>query len=310
MLCPVGANAQDRFPSRPLKLVVPFTPGGPTDIFGRRYAERASEILGQQVVVENRAGAGGTIGATSVAKARPDGYTMLFGTSSTQVTSPLMLANPPYDPLKDFALLIVGVVPLVVAVNPSLPVRTMQEFVALLKANPGKYTFSSSGPGSINHLGVELLKLRAGGIDALHVPYKGTHLAQVAVLSGEVDFLLDTFGTALQYHQAGKIRILATCGERRSSVAPDIPTTAEAGIPDSTVTTVNVVALPSATPGEIVDIVAEATRKLMTDEGMIAALSKMGIEPVADADAARSAKFFANEIARWAPIVKASGVTI
>lgn len=145
---------------------------------------------------------------------------MLFGTSSTHVTSPLMLANPPYDPLKDFTLLVVGVVPMVVAVNPSMPARTMQEFLALLKANPGKYTFSSAGPGSINHLGGELLKLRAG-FDALHVPYRGTNPAQLALLSGEVDFLLDTFGTALQHHEAGKMRILSTAG---SGVRPQRPT--------------------------------------------------------------------------------------
>ncbi|HRO59185.1 MAG TPA: tripartite tricarboxylate transporter substrate binding protein [Burkholderiaceae bacterium] len=308
-LLATAAGAQDNFPSRPMRLVVPFPPGGPTDIFGRRYAERLSAALGQQLVVENRAGAGGTIGAAAVANARADGYTMLFGTSSTHVTSPLMLANPPYDPLKDFTLLVVGIVPMVVAVNPSLPARTMQEFLALLKAHPGKYTFSSAGPGSINHLGGELLKLRAG-VDALHVPYKGTNPAQLALLSGEVDFLLDTFGTALTHHEAGKMRILATCGERRSPAAPDIPTTLELGIEDSTVTTVNVVALPSSTPAAIVEVIAQATRKVMADEDMVASLTKMSIEPVANADTAKSAAFFEREIARWAPIVRASGVTI
>lgn len=311
VLVPAGtALADASFPNRVLKLVVPFTPGGPTDIFGRRYAERLGAILGQQVVVENRAGAGGTIGAGSVANARPDGYTMLFGTSSTQVTSPLMQANPPYDPLRDFTMLRVGVVPMILVARPTLQVKDARELLDLLRAKPGKYTFSSAGPGSINHLGVELLKLRAGGLDALHVPYKGTNPAQVALMAGEVDFLLDTFGTALQYHQAGKLKILATCGENRSAAAPEIPTIAEAGLSDATVTTVNVVCLPAQTPAPVVERIAAATRTVMAEEGMQAALARMGIEPVTNADPEESGRFFANEIARWAPIVKASGVRL
>jgi len=302
-------RAQEPYPARPIKLVVPFPPGGPTDIFGRRFAEKARDVLGQPMVVENRAGAGGTIGATAVAKAPADGYTLLFGTSSTHVTSPLMLASPPYDPLKDFTQLIVGVVPMVLAVRPNLPAQTVQEFVKLIRDNPGRFTFGSAGPGSINHLGGELLKLGAG-LNALHVPYKGTNPAQMALMAGEVDFLLDTFGTALPQHQAGKIRIIATLGERRSAVAPDIPTTIESGIADSSVTTVNVVAMPSAVPASVVDALAGATRKVMADGPLAAGLAKLGIEPVTDADPVRSARFFAAEIARWAPIVKASGVSM
>lgn len=304
------AQQQAGFPARPVKLVVPFPPGGPTDVFARRYAERAGELMGQQMIVENRAGAGGTIGANYVAKSNPDGYTLLFGTSSTQVTGPLMSANPPYDPLKDFSLLIVGVVPMVLAVRPTLQVGSAKELIELIRTNPGKYTFSSAGPGSINHLGVELLKLRGGGLKALHIPYKGTNPAQVALIAGEVDFMMDTFGTGLPQHRAGKLRLLATCGEKRSAVAPDMPTTLELGIPDSSVVTVNVVAFPSATPGPIAEALASVTRRVMADENVVASLSKLGIEPVGDADPVRSAAFFATEIARWGPIVKASGATI
>ena len=306
---PFAARSQDAFASRPLKLIVPFPPGGPTDVFGRRWAEKMRELLGQPVVVENRPGAGGTIGATAVAKAPPDGYTLLFGTSSTHVTSPLMLASPPYDPLKDFTLLVVGVVPMVLAVRPGLPVQNVADFVKLVRENPGKFTFGSAGQGSINHLGGELLKLRAG-LNALHVPYKGTNPAQVALMSGEVDFLLDTFGTALAQHHAGKLRIIATFGERRSAVAPEIPTTLESGIPDSSVVTMNVVAMPSAVPGTVVEALSGATRKAMADPALVATLSKLGIEPVTDADPVRSARGFATEITRWAPIVKASGASL
>lgn len=309
-LLPQRAAAQKPWPEHPLKLVVPFPPGGPTDTFARRYADHLGKALGQPVVVENRAGAGGTIGATSVARSAADGYTVLFGTSSTQVTSPLLMANPPYDPLKDFHLLIVGTVPLVVSVHPALPARSLQEFLQLLRDEPGRYRFSSAGMGAINHLGAELLLSHAGGLKAMHVPYKGTSPAQVAVMSGEVDFLLDTFGTALPSHRAGKVRILATCGDQRSPAAPDIPTVAESGLPQASVATVNVVALPAGVPKAALVALAQATRMAMADPGLIAALIQLGIEPVADADPERSQQFFAAELERWRPIVKASGATL
>jgi len=304
-----ATRAQNTFPNRVVKLVVPAPAGGPTDVFARQYAERLHDLLGQPVVVENRAGAGTTLGAGVVAKALPDGYTLLFGTSSSHVTSPLMLRQAPYDPLKDFTLFVVGVVPLVLAVRPDLPAQNFQDFLKLVRGAPGKYTFGSAGPGSINHLSGELLKLRAG-FDALHVPFQGTNPAQVALMSGQIDFLFDTFGTALPQHQAGRLRILATLGERRSASAPGIPTTIESGVADSSAVTVNHVAMPAAVPEVIVNRLTEATRKVMLDPRLAESLSKMGIEPVADADPARSSRFIAAEIARWTPIIKASGVTI
>lgn len=307
----IGASlAQERYPARPVKLVVPFSPGGPTDVFGRRFAERMSKELGQPVVVENRAGAGGTLGAGQVAKAPADGYMLLFGTSSTQVSGPLLLAAPPYDPQKDFRMLMVGVVPMVLTVRPGLPVESARDLIALIRATPGKYTYSSAGAGSINHLGIELLKLRAGGLNALHVPYKGTNPAQVALMAGEVDFMLDTFGTCLPLHQAGKLKILATMGEKRSPAAPDVPTLLELGLSDATCVTVNVLAFPAATPAAIGDQLISATRRVMADPELVGSLAKLGIEPVTDADPDRSSAFIAREIARWAPIVKSSGATI
>ena len=299
--------AQDKYPSKPIKLVVPFPPGGPTDVFGRRYAERLSALLGQTVVVENKAGAGGTIGADLVAKAKPDGYTMLFGSSSTQVTSPLLMPDPPYHPVKDFVLFIVGYVPMVIAVNPALPARTLPELVALLKASPDKYRYSSSGMGSINHLGAELFKMKAGNLSALHVPYKGNSPALQACLSGEVDFMLDTFGTSFSHYKSGKLRYLAICDEKRSALAPEVPTTGESGLPEVQVLTVNPVALPAATPPDIVAAVADATRQVMRDEKLLADLRSMSIDPVGDADPVKSAAYFTKEMERWAPIIKATG---
>ena len=299
--------AQDKYPSKPIKLVVPFPPGGPTDVFGRRYAERLSALLGQTVVVETKAGAGGTIGADLVAKAKPDGYTMLFGSSSTQVTSPLLMPDPPYHPVKDFVLFIVGYVPMVIAVNPALPARTLPELVALLKASPDKYRYSSSGMGSINHLGAELFKMKAGNLSALHVPYKGNSPALQACLSGEVDFMLDTFGTSFSHYKSGKLRYLAICDEKRSALAPEVPTTGESGLPEVQVLTVNPVALPAATPADIVAAVAGATRQVMRDEKLLADLRSMSIDPVGDADPVKSAAYFTKEMERWAPIIKATG---
>ena len=299
--------AQDTYPSKPIKLVIPFPPGGPTDVLGRRYGEKLSAVLGQPVVIDNKAGAGGIVGADMVAKSKPDGYTMLLGSSSTQVSSPLLMPNAPYHPVKDFTLFIIGFVPMMIACNPELPVKTLPELVKLLKDNPDKYRYSSSGMGSINHLGGELFKMKAGNLVSLHVPYKGNSPALQAALSGEVDWLLDTVGTSFGHYKSGKLRYLAICAEKRSQVAPEVPTVAECGLPDVLVSTVNPVGLPASTPPEIVKTIADATRKIMSDEKLQADLRAMSIEPVADADAAKSAAYFTGEMERWEPIIKASG---
>jgi tripartite-type tricarboxylate transporter receptor subunit TctC len=299
--------SQDKYPSRPLKLVIPFPPGGPTDMMGRLYGEKLSSVLGQPVVIDNKAGAGGVLGADLVAKSRPDGYTLLLGSSSTQVTGPLLVPNAPYHPVKDFVLFIIGFVPMVISCNPGLPATTLPEFVALLRANPDKYRYASSGMGSIGHLGSELFKLKAGGLVSLHVPYKGNNPAVQAALSGEVDWLFDTIGTTLGHYKAGKLRYLAVCAEKRTAVVPELPTTAECGLPEVLVSTVNPVALPAGTPTDIVDTIATATRRIMADATLQAELRALSIEPVADADPVKSAAYFSAERERWAPIIKSSG---
>lgn len=302
-----AAHAQDKYPSRPIRLVIPFPPGGPTDLMGRLYGERLASLLGQPVVIDNKAGAGGVVGADLVAKSKPDGYTLLLGSSSTQVTGPLLMPNAPYHPVNDFTLFIIGLVPMVISCNPALPAKTLPEFVALLKANPDKYRCGSSGMGSIGHLGSELFKLKAGNLVSLHVPYKGNNAAVQAALSGEVDWLLDTIGTTFGHYKAGKTRYLAVCAERRTSVVPDLPTTAEYGLPDVLVSTVNPVGLPAGAPPEVVNTLAAATRRIMADEKLQAELRALAVEPVADADSMRSAAYFTAERERWAPIIKASG---
>jgi tripartite-type tricarboxylate transporter receptor subunit TctC len=302
-----AALSQDRYPSRPVKLVIPFPPGGPTDMLGRRYGEKLSAVLGQPVVIDNKAGAGGILGADLVAKSKPDGYTLLLGSSSTQITGPLLMPNPPYHPVKDFTLFIIGFVPMVISCNPGLPASTLPEFVALLRANPDRYRYASSGMGSIGHLGSELFKLKAGGLVSLHVPYKGNNPAVQAALSGEVDWLFDTVGTTYGHYKAGKLRYLAVCAEKRSAVVPELPTTVEYGLPDVLVSTVNPVALPAGAPADVVSTIAEATRRIMADETLQADLRALSIEPAADADPVKSAAYFSAEMERWGPIIKASG---
>jgi tripartite-type tricarboxylate transporter receptor subunit TctC len=309
-LRPSIVAAQERYPSRPAKLVVPFAAGGATDLFARRYAERLSNLLGQRFVVENKPGAGGIIGADIVAKAKPDGYTLLFGSSSTIVTGPLMLQKPPYDPLKDFVLFVVGEVPLAVAVNPSVPARTLGEFIALLKADPDKYRYSSAGPGSINHLGTELFKLKSGRLGGMHVPYKGNNPALLAVMSGEVEFMLETFGTSINQVQAGKLRYLALCARNRSALMPDLPTLVELGYPDVLVSTINSIGLPAGAPPDVVAVISDAISKISQDQTFLSDLRAMAIEPLSDPDPARAAALFAGEISRWKPIIEASGAKI
>jgi tripartite-type tricarboxylate transporter receptor subunit TctC len=275
--------SQARYPSRPIKLVIPFPPGGPTDMLGRRYGEKLAALLGQPVVIDNKAGAGGMLGADLVAKSRPDGYTLLLGSS------------------------IIGFVPMVISCNPELPARTLPEFVALLKANPDKYRCGSSGMGSIGHLGSEFFKLKAGNLISLHVPYKGNIAAVQAALSGEVDWLLDTIGTTLGHYNAGRLHYLAVCAKKRTMIVPELPTTVEGGLPDVLISTVNPVALPAGAPTDVVNTIADATRRIMADQTLQADLRALAIEPIADADPVKSAAYFSAERERWAPIIKASG---
>lgn len=306
----VPAARAQTFPARPLRLVVPFPAGGPTDIFARKWAERASEVLGQSIVVDNRTGAGGTVGAKAVTIAAPDGYTLLFGSSSTHITSPLLMAQAPYDPVRDLLSIRVGIVPMFIVVRNGLPARTVPEFVDLLRSRPGAFTYASAGAGSINHLGGELLR-REAGVDVLHVPYKGTGPAALGVAAGEIDFLLDTFATARPFHESGRFRILASCGDKRSATAPDVPTVAESGLPRVVVATCNFVAMPARTPAAVRDMIIATNEKVMVDERVLNSLASIGIEPVSDKEPVNAASAYVrNEINRWTPIAKASGASI
>ena len=236
-------SAMAQYPEKPVRLVVPFPPGGPTDVFARVLSIGLAEQLGQQVVIDNKAGAGGTVGTDLVAKAKPDGYTLLFGTAATHGINVSLYETLPYDPLKDFELIaLAGLVPMVLLVPPDQP-RVLKELIAKLKSEPGKATYASSGNGTTNHLAGELFKSRAG-VDAVHVPYRGSGPALQDLMGGRVTFMFDSFGTSLEQIKAGKLYAVAIMADKRSQARPDVPTTAEAGLRDFVGGTWNVVAAP------------------------------------------------------------------
>ncbi len=302
-------NALAQYPDKPLRLVVPFPPGGPTDVFARVLSAGLAEQLGQQILIDNKAGAGGTVGTDLVAKAKPDGYTLLFGTAATHGINVSLYETLPYDPLKDFELIaLTGLVPMVLLVPPDQP-RTLKELVAKLKAEPGKATYASSGNGTTNHLAGELFKSRAG-VDAVHVPYRGSGPALQDLMGGRLTFMFDSFGTSLEQIKAGKLYAVAIMADKRSQARPDVPTTAEAGLADFVGGTWNVVAAPAGTPREIVDRLNAAINKALVGETVADRLRQLGIEAVTDSTPASTRAFVAAEIAKWRDVVRATGMKV
>ena len=305
------AVAQDRYPARPIRLVIPFAPGGPTDVFGRRFAERFGRVIGQTVVVENRAGAGGMVGAQEVTRARPDGYTLMFHASSSAVTSPLAYRRPLYDPLRDFAqIAVLGIVPFVLAVGPQLGVATLPQLVEKIRERPGAYSFGSSGVGTSNHLAGELFLTRAGNLRAEHIPYRGSGPAIQDMVAGTTAFMVDTYSTLAGLYQDRRIAILAAMHDRRLTAAPEIPTAAEQGVRDAESGTFNILAAPAATPPDIIAALNDAVRRSMADAGFRRELEALSIEPVLDSSPERTARFIQAEMEKWRPVIQATGVSI
>jgi tripartite-type tricarboxylate transporter receptor subunit TctC len=309
-LLPRPLRAEGRYPEKPIRLVVPFAPGGETDMVGRKWAQKVGPLLGQTIVVDNKPGAGGALGTAEVARAKPDGYTLLSGTTTTHVINPAVTSEAPYDPLKDFvAIAIITVVPTSIAIHPSVPAKTLQELVALVKANPSKYSYGSAGHGSITNLTGELFKRQAGGLDILHVPYKGAGPGLQDLIGGHIPIFTPILSAApLSYHRAGKLRILAVCSETRVSSAPDVPTAMEAGVPGLVVNVFNAIFAPAATPRSVIGQLHQATMKAMADEEFQKDLRNAGAEPVTDSNPDKAARFIKGEFTRWPPIVKAIGL--
>jgi tripartite-type tricarboxylate transporter receptor subunit TctC len=310
LAAPAIARAEGKYPERTIRLVVPFAPAGPTDIIGRKVAEKMTAMLGQTMIVDNKAGAAGSIGAVEVKNAKPDGYTLLFAPSSTHAVNPTAFVHPAYDAVKDFTpISSICVNPLVLVTHPSMPDSVMG-LVELMKKNPGKYSYASSGNGSILHLATEYFKREVGGIDVVHVPYKGSGPALQDVMSNNVQWMFETFSTTLQQHRAGKLRILAYAYAKRAPIAPEIPTMIEAGVKGYEAYTFNLVLGPANTNKDAVDVLDKASRKLMSDPDMIKFLEDIAAVPLTDTTPERTAKFIKDEIAKWAPVIKAAGVRI
>lgn len=307
---PTSAWAQAKYPERTVRLVVPFAPAGPTDIIGRMVAEKMTGLLGQTMVVENKSGAAGSIGAVEVKNAKPDGYTFLFAPSSTHAINPTAFVHPAYDAVKDFTpISSICVNPLVLVVHPSMP-DSVKGLVAEMKKNPGKYSYASSGTGSILHLAAEYFKTDVGGLDVTHVPYRGSGPALQDLMAGNVAWMFETFSTTLQQHRAGKVRILAYAHAKRAAIAPEIPTMIEAGVPGYEAYTFNLILGPAGLPKGVVDTIDQASRKLMADPSVIKFLEGIAAVPTTDTSPERTAKFIKDEIAKWAPVIKAAGVKI
>ena len=303
----VSASAQSGYPSKPVTIIVGFTAGGSTDIVTRLIAEEMRKSWGQPVVVDNRPGAGGNIGAAMVAKAKPDGYTLLVGSVGPLAINASLYASMPYDNLKDFTpVSLIVHVPNMLVVNPNaMPVHSFAEFVALVKANPGKYFFASTGTGTSSHLSGELLKTMAG-LDATHVPYKGA-VALNDLLAGEqVHFMFATIPSVIEFVRSGKLRALAVTSKTRSAAVPDIPTVAELGYPDFEASSWFGLLGPAELPREIVaKLQAEIGRALNIPE-LRSKLVQQGADPVGSTPE-EFAAYMRAETAKWAKVVKASG---
>ncbi|MCF8533471.1 MAG: tripartite tricarboxylate transporter substrate binding protein [Reyranella sp.] len=302
------AHAQPAYPTKPITLVAAFAPGGGTDTAARLIAKELAIELGQPVVVDNRAGAGGAIGATSVARAAPDGYTLLLGTGSELVVLPAVRAKPPYDTLKEFAPVAeIGTVTLMLVAHPSVQANTVQELIALARANPGQLTYASFGMGSTNHLIGELFTSKTG-TNLLHVPYKGSAAAATDLLSGQVKLAFETMTVAMPLVKGGKLKALAVLSPSRSPRASDLPTLEESGVAVATEGWMGVLA-PKNTPPVIVERLNKAINKVLAMPAVKSAFDERGVTVVRTTPQ-QFGDFIGSEIKRWTAVVKASGIQV
>jgi len=304
-LAPVLAHAQ-AYPSKPVRIIVPFPAGGPADIFGRGLAQGMSAELGQPVLVENVGGVGGVLGVDRAAKAAPDGYTLALNSASTLSIAPFSLSKMPYDVRKDFALITTVVrVPEVLAVHPSVPAASFAEFIAYARANPGKINYGSAGAGSITHLAGELLKADAG-LDMVHVPYKGAAPAVTDLLAGQVQMGIFDVPVLLQHIRAGKLKALAVTSARRASTLPDVPTTAEMNHPNVTSDNWYGLGAPAATPPEVLKRIHSAAVAVLRSPAVVEQYAKVSGD-ASPSTPEEYAAFLAAEQAKWSRIVQAIG---
>jgi tripartite-type tricarboxylate transporter receptor subunit TctC len=291
------------------RLVVGFPPGGSGDLFARIIAQPLGEELDRNVIVDNKPGAGGMTAAQGFVRYTPDGSALLLATGSAAVTAPISHKTQPYDPVADFAWIShLSIAPFVIAVTPAAPVKTLVELIAYAKSKPGTLSYGSAGIGTTVHLAGELLKEKTG-IDAQHVPYRGSGPAIIDTLSGERTYIIETFGTLLQYHKAGTLRIVAVMAQKRSKIADDIPTVIESGV-DALAGTYNLLAAPPKTSREILEPMVGASNRVMARPAIQELLLASDIQPITDSNPDKAREFIASEVARWKPVVDRLGLAL
>jgi tripartite-type tricarboxylate transporter receptor subunit TctC len=305
----VGNAFAQSYPARPVKLIVPFPPGGNTDIVGRLIAQRLTESMGQTVYVENRAGASGTIGAEAAAKSPPDGYTILFGTTGTLGSAPALQPNLPYDPVKAFApISTLAAAPVVVIAGGHVPAASLGELIQMMKAKPGTFKFGSAGTGHILHLAGELFK-GVAGVDVQHVPYKGTNPALTDMLGGRIDVMFDVLSAYEPHVRSGKVRALAVARSKRLARIPDVPTAAEAGLAGYELNVWFGLVAPAGAPEEAIARLNREALKILASRETSEALEKIGFEPAGNSPREFAAMLI-EDIAKWRRAVQSAGIKL
>ena len=303
-----GALGQAAYPTKPVRIIVPYSAGGPADIYARFVGDRLQKQTGQPFVVENRPGAGAIIGTDAVAKSAPDGYTLLM-MSNTHTVNESLITKKPYSLLRDLAPIApVNYSDLILVVHPSVPANNLKELIALAKSKPGALNYASSGPGTPYHMAGELFKAMAG-IDVVHVPHKGSAEARTSVLAGNVQMMFDAITTMAPLAQAGKVRAIATSGKTRSSITPNVPTLSEAGLPGYDAVIWLGMMAPAGTPKAVIDTLNADIRKIATSPDVKEAWAKQGAVPM-HMSADDFGKFMEQDIQKWAKVVKFSGATV
>ena len=305
----VQAQQSNNYPIKTVRLVVPFPAGGPTDQFARLYAQTLSIQLGKPVVVDNKSGASGAIGSLEVKNSPPDGYTLLFGTASTHVLYSLINPKPQYDPIKDFTeIAVVGDAPIVFAVSPATK-GGLKELIEFARLSPGKLQYGSAGEGTYLHIVGERLKYELGGLDIQHIPFRGSAQSIPALMGNQVNLTVDTLGSLINQHRAGKLRIVAIAALKRSSLIPDIPTVNEVtGLKDFQAALWNIVSAPEGLPTGITNILISATTKALTNPELVDKLSAISIQPITNITGVAATSFIAKELVSLRPVVQAAAL--
>jgi tripartite-type tricarboxylate transporter receptor subunit TctC len=306
MLLAMPLHAQNAYPAKPIRLVVPYPPGAGTDIIARTVGQKLGEALGQQIVVDNRGGGGGVIGADAVAKAAPDGYTMVLVTSTFAMTPTLQ--KPPYDPIRDFTpVILLAAVPNILVIYPALPARSLQELVALARARPGELGYATSGNGTVSHLLTEWLRSTVGGMQIVHVPYKGNAQALTDLLGGHVAIMFSALPSAMPYLASQRVRPIAITSRARSAAVPQVPTFIESGLPEFEFSSEFGLLMPARTPDEIIIRLNREIAAILRMPDVRARLATQGAEPAGNTPAQYAASLKA-DLARWAKVVATTGI--